>query len=369
MRWKPRSPPIVPARKPAASGCSKRQAFPPKQRPKPKPILKPQPNNAPGAEDRRWLDAAARLALRGRPLARPNPSVGALLVKDGRVVGRGWTKAGGRPHAEAVALDQAGEAAKGATLYVTLEPCAHVSPRGPSCSSLLAPSGILRAVVGCGDPDPRTAGRGLETLRAAGIDTRLVDHSPSIASLAGYLTRARLGRPHVTLKLALSLEGCIALPDGSSRWITGAEARAHVHARRALADAILVGGGTWRADTPRLDVRLPGLSDRSPERVVLTRGPIEGVRTIAAPEDISTLDALYLYVEGGAATAAAFLASDLVDRLEIYRAPILIGNGLPALRDIGLTDLAGAHGRWHRAETRILGPDVYERYERIGQKG
>ena len=126
---------------------------------------------------------------------------------------------------------------------------------------------------------------------------------------------------------------------------------------------------TVKSVWPVLDVRLPGLSDRSPERVVLTRGPIEGVRTIAAPEDISTLDALYLYVEGGAATAAAFLASDLVDRLEIYRAPILIGNGLPALRDIGLTDLAGAHGRWHRAETRILGPDVYERYERIGQKG
>jgi len=307
--------------------------------------------------------------LRGRPLARPNPSVGALLVKDGLVVGRGWTQAGGRPHAEAVALDQACDAAKGATLYVTLEPCAHVSPRGPSCSSLLANSGILRAVVGCGDPDPRTAGRGLETLRAAGIDTRLVDHPPSIASLAGYLTRARLGRPHVTLKLALSLDGCIALPDGSSRWITGAEARAHVHARRALAGAILVGGGTWRADTPRLNVRLPGLQDRSPERVVLTRGSIEGVRTIAAPEEIATLDALYLYVEGGAATAAAFLASDLVDRLEIYRAPILIGNGLPALRDIGLSDLAEAHGRWHRAETRILGPDVYERYERFGQKG
>ena len=216
------------------------------------------------------------------------------------MVGRGWTQAGGRPHAEAVALDQAGEAAKGATLYVTLEPCAHLSPRGPSCSSLLATSGILRAVVGCGDPDPRTA-------------------FPAISAQAD--------------------------------------------------DAILVGGGTWRADTPRLDVRLPGLQDRSPERVVLTRGSIEGVRTIAAPEDIATLDALYLYVEGGAATAAAFLASDFVDRLEIYRAPILVGNGLPALRDIGLTDLAGAHGRWQRAETRILGPDVYERYERFGQKG
>ena len=268
-----------------------------------------------------------------------------------------------------MALDEAGEAAKGATLYVTLEPCAHVSPRGPSCSSLLANSGIARAIIGCEDPDPRTAGQGLEMLRAAGIEAEFIDHPPSRESLVGYLTRARLGRPHVTLKLGLSLDGSIALPDGSSRWITGAEARAHVHSRRALADAILVGGGTWRSDAPGLDVRLPGLADRSPERVVLTRGTLPDVRTIAAPEEIATLDALYFYVEGGAATASAFLAADLIDRLEIYRAPILIGNGLPALRDIGLTDLAGAHGRWHRAETRALGPDIYERYERIRPQG
>ena len=321
------------------------------------------------AQDRRWLDAAARLALRGRPLARPNPSVSALIVKHDRVVGRGWTQAGGRPHAEAVALEQAGAEAEGATLYVTLEPCAHQSPRGPSCASLIAGSGIARAVVGCGDPDPRTAGQGFERMQAAGIETALVDHALSRDSLAGYLTRARLGRPQVTLKLAISLDGCIAMADGSSQWITGAEARAHVHSRRALADAILVGGGTWRADTPRLDVRLPGLADRSPERVVLTRRKIEGARSIASPEAIATLDALTLYVEGGAAASAAFLTADLVDRLEIYRAPIVIGNGLPAITDIGLVDLAGAHGRWQRAETRLLGHDIYERYERVRDKG
>ena len=321
------------------------------------------------AQDRRWLDAAARLALRGRPFARPNPSVGALIVKHDRVVGRGWTQAGGRPHAEAVALEQAGAEAKWATLYVTLEPCAHQSPRGPSCASLIAGSGIARAVVGCGDPDPRTAGQGFERMQAAGIETALVDHALSRDSLAGYLTRARLGRPHVTLKLAISLDGCIAMADGSSQWITGAEARAHVHSRRALADAILVGGGTWRKDSPRLDVRLPGLADRSPERVVLTRRKIEGATSIASPEAIATLDALTLYVEGGAATSAAFLAADLVDRLEIYRAPIVIGNGLPAITDIGLVDLAGAHGRWQRAETRLLGHDLYERYERVRDKG
>ena len=290
-------------------------------------------------------------------------------MADGRLVGRSWTQTGGRPHAEAVALAQAGEAAKGATLYVTLEPCAHLSPRGPSCASLLADSGVARAVIGCGDPDPRTAGRGMEILRAAGIETALVEDHASYRSLAGYLMRARHGRPHVTLKLALSLDGCIAIADGSSQWITGPEARAHVHSRRALADAILVGGGTWRADAPRLDVRLTGLADRSPERVVLTRGLVEGARAIASPEAIGTLDALYLYIEGGASCAAAFLAADLVDRLEIYRAPILIGNGLPALRDIGLADLAAAHGRWHRAETRFLGHDIYERYERIQYEG
>lgn len=285
------------------------------------------------------------------------------------MVGRGWTQAGGRPHAEAVALEQAGAAAKGATLYVTLEPCAHLSPRGPSCASLLAESGIARAIVGCGDPDPRTAGQGLERMRAAEIETALVDHAASRKSLAGYLMRAHFGRPHVTLKLAISLDGCIALADGSSRWITGAEARAHVHSRRALADAILVGGGTWRADAPRLDVRLLGLAERSPERVVLTRGTVEGVRSIPSPEAIATLDALTLYVEGGAATAAAFLAADLVDRLDIYRAPIVIGHGLPAITDIGLGDLADAHGRWQRAETRLLGEDIYERFERVRDKG
>ncbi|NCP25194.1 MAG: bifunctional diaminohydroxyphosphoribosylaminopyrimidine deaminase/5-amino-6-(5-phosphoribosylamino)uracil reductase RibD [Erythrobacter sp.] len=321
------------------------------------------------AQDRRWLDAAARLALRGRPLARPNPSVGALIVRQGRVVGRGWTQAGGRPHAEAVALDQAGAEAEGATLYVTLEPCAHLSPRGPSCASLIAESGVARAIVGCGDPDPRTAGQGLGRMQAAGIETALVDHAASRDSLAGYLTRAHFGRPHVTLKLAISLDGCIALADGSSRWITGPEARAHVHSRRALADAILVGGCTWRNDEPRLDVRLPGLADRSPERVALTRGTVEGIRCIPSPEAIATLDALTLYVEGGAATAAAFLAADLVGRLEIYRAPIVIGNGLPAITDIGLGDLAEAHGRWQRAETRFLGHDIYERYERVRDKG
>ena len=220
----------------------------------------------------RWLAASAALADRARPLSRPNPAVGALLVKAGRVVGRGWTRAGGRPHAEAEALAQAGGAAQGATLYVTLEPCAHQSARGPACADLVAASGLARVVVGCEDPDPRTAGAGIARIRAAGIACDLAASADARASLAGYLCQRRLGRPHVTLKLALSLDGMSALANGESRWITGEMARAHTHVERARADAILVGGGTLRADQPRLDVRLPGLADRSPERWVLTRG-------------------------------------------------------------------------------------------------
>jgi diaminohydroxyphosphoribosylaminopyrimidine deaminase/5-amino-6-(5-phosphoribosylamino)uracil reductase len=204
-------------------------------------------------------------------------------------------------------------------------------------------------------------------MRAAGIR---VDHLPcseASASLAGFLTRERLGRPHVTLKLAMSLDGCIALTDGTSQWITGEEARAHVHSRRAMADAILVGGGTWRADQPRLDVRLPGLQSRSPQRVVLTRSDApDGATRIASPAAIADLEEVqYLYVESGARTAASFLGEDLVDRLEIYRAPIVIGEGLRAVEALDIADLASAHGRWQLAERRQLGSDCFEAYARV----
>lgn len=316
--------------------------------------------------DSDWLDAAARLALRARPLSRPNPAVGAILVRDGVVAGRGWTRPGGRPHAEAIALDAAGYRARGATAYVTLEPCAHRSKRGAACADRLIESGVARVVTGVLDPDPRTAERGLERLRAAGVEAVCADHPASRRSLAGYLTRAGRGRPHVTLKLALTSDGALTLPEGGSRWITGQAARAHVHSRRALADAILVGGGTWRADAPRLDVRLPGLEDRGPERWVLTAHRVEGARTIAAPEQIAGMEGVqYLYVEGGAPTAGAFLAADLVDRLELYRAPIVAGGGRSAVADIGIADLAAAHGRWKLAERRQLGSDTFEAYERV----
>lgn len=317
--------------------------------------------------DSNWLDAAARLAERGRPLSRPNPTVGAIVVKDGVVIGRGWTQAGGRPHAEAIALAQAGELARGATVYVSLEPCAHQSERGPSCTSLILKAAPARVVIGCEDPDPRTAGSGIAALRAAGIEVVVLNSAASQASLAGYLTRTRQHRPHVTLKLATSLDGKIALPDGSSRWITGPESRAHAHLERARCDAILVGGETLRTDQPRLDVRLSGLENRSPARYVLTRGDAPSgwsrVTDITAPDAFA--DAQYLLVEGGAGAAATFLKADLVDRLLLYRAPIVIGDGRPCIGDIGLHHLDAAHGRWELVDRRRLGSDTLDVYQRL----
>ncbi|MGN6376564.1 MAG: bifunctional diaminohydroxyphosphoribosylaminopyrimidine deaminase/5-amino-6-(5-phosphoribosylamino)uracil reductase RibD [Sphingomonas sp.] len=311
--------------------------------------------------------AALALSSRGQGRAAPNPDVGCVIVRDGRVVGRGWTQPGGRPHAEAMALAQAGPAARGATAYVTLEPCAHDSTRGPACSHLLVEAGMARAVIAMRDPDPRTDGAGAARLAAAGIAvTRDVLADGAREAMAGFLTRRTLGRPQVTLKLATSLDGCIALASGESRWITGPEARAHAHLERARHEAILVGRGTLEADAPKLDVRLPGLEARSPLRVLLSSRQDDGAwRTIASPDAIASLDGVdHLLVEGGAATAAAFLAADLVDRLLLYRAPILIGGGRAAIGDIGLTDLAAAHGRWRLADARRLGSDRLEVYLR-----
>ena len=188
-------------------------------------------------------------------------------------MGRGATAPGGRPHAEAIALDQAGGRAKGATVYVTLEPCAHDSPRGPACTDLLIAARPARIVIAIKDPDPRTSGKGIRRLRAAGIEVKVGLRRDSAArSLAGWLTRLELGRPRITLKLALSIDGKIALPSGKSKWITGEDARRHVHLERARSDMILVGRGTYLADRPRLDVRLPGLEQASPRRALLTRG-------------------------------------------------------------------------------------------------
>lgn len=321
-----------------------------------------------GASDFRWMEAAIALSARGRGQAAPNPNVGCIIVKDGKVVGRGWTRPGGRPHAEAVALDEAGGLSRGATVYVTLEPCAHRNGRGPACADLLVEARPARVVIAAADPDPRTDGKGAQRLRDAGIEIVTgIRAGDAEAAMAGFFTRQRLGRPHVTLKLATSLDGCIALADGTSRWITGEAARAHAHVERASAGLIVVGRGTYETDRPRLDVRLPGLEARAPRRALLTSAAVpEGWVALTAPDAIAAIDDVdHVLVEGGAATAAAFLHADLVDRLLIYRAPILIGSGKPSLGDIGLRDLAAAHGRWILRDQRQFGTDSLDVFARV----
>lgn len=306
------------------------------------------------------MGAALALAERGRGRTAPNPNVGCLIVRDGVVVGRGWTQPGGRPHAEAMALAEAGVKSRGATVYVTLEPCAHESARGPACSSLLVAAGVARVVIALGDPDPRTNGAGAARLRATGITVAEgVRTAEARRSMAGFLTRLEKHRPLVTLKLATSLDGQIALASGESQWITGPRARAHTHLERSRHEAILVGRRTMEVDQPRLDVRLAGLEDRSPRRLVLS-----STGDLTRPEEIAALEGVnHLFVEGGAETAASFLRAGLVDRLLLYRAPILIGQGRAALGDIGLTRLGDAHGRWQLVESRMLGSDRMEVYE------
>ena len=312
---------------------------------------------------------AIALGEAARGTTAPNPNVGCVIVSaDGKPIGRGATAAGGRPHAEAVALAQAGKKAKGSTVYVALEPCAHESPRGPACSDLLVETAPARVVVALRDPDPRTAGRGLRRLREAGIEVKLgTGRKAAERSLSGYLTRMALGRPRITLKLALSIDGKIALPSGESQWITGEDARRHVHLERSRADMILVGRGTYLADQPRLDVRLPGLEERSPRRALLTRGEaVDGWEILRNPTDVHRLhDVNDLLVEGGSATATAFLAEDLVDRVLIYRAPIIVGEGKSSFGYVGLDAIADAHGRWRPAGEERLGVDRLEIYERV----
>ena len=312
------------------------------------------------------MAAAARLAARARPLSRPNPAVACIIVKDGTVQARGWTQAGGRPHAEAAALAQMPEGgAAGATIYVTLEPCAHQSERGPSCSDLIVAAQPENVVIGVTDPDPRTSGNGIARLREAGIAVDVLDHPDAKASLAGFLTRETQGRPFLTLKLAMSEDGFIAREPGQDQWITGEVARAHVHGQRARQDAILVGRGTWEADRPRLDVRLPGIEDRSPQRYVLTRGAApDGVGALALPDAISELSEIqYLYIEGGAGAAQAFMDAGLVDKLHIYTAPITIGSGTKAPAQL-LPQALCQSSEWYATEKRQLGSDTFTAYSR-----
>lgn len=335
--------------------------------------------------DRRWMAAAQALAERAVARASPNPPVGCLIVAGDRIVGRGWTQPGGRPHAEAMALAQAGAQARGATAYVTLEPCAHSSARGPACADSLISAGIAHVVAGLTDPDPRTAGAGFRRLEAQGIKvTRGVGAASLRDQLRPHFLFHQEGRPLVSLKLALSLDGFLAMANGESRWITGEAARDHAHLERSRVDAVLIGRGTLEADNPQLSVRLAGLEDRSPLPVVassslktlpensfLSQNPRSLLINSRDPTTIlhqlATKWVRHLLIEGGAGLAAAFVRADLVDRLLLYRAPILLGDGKSAVQSIGLHHLADSHGRWRGVESRPLGSDRLDIYARARQ--
>ncbi len=280
-----------------------------------------------------------------RATTSPNPWVGAVVWGPEGEVSRGATSPPGGPHAEVVALEKAGEAARGATLYVTLEPCSHFGRTGP-CTEAIIKAGIARVVVGVEDPDPLVAGSGIRALRDAGIAVEVGDRADEVRELlAAYLKHRRTGFPWVVLKLAVTLDGRIAAPDGSSKWITGPEARQDAHRLRAISDALLVGAGTVRADDPELTVRfsqslpgatgeVPGAPGRQPLRVVLGKVP-PGARVAPALEmggelsgvlrELGGRGVLQLLVEGGASVAHRFHAEGLVDRYVIYCAPALMG--------------------------------------------
>ena len=356
--------------------------------------------------DQCWMRLALRLANRGQGQVAPNPSVGCVLVRDNRIVGRGWTQPGGRPHAEAVALAQAGSGAVGATAYVTLEPCSHHG-KTPPCADALIAAGVTRVVAAIQDPDVRVDGQGLDRLRAAGLAVTVgVCAELAGATLAGFI---RQGRPLVTLKLAASIDSRIATRDGESQWITDEPARRLVHLMRARHDAILTGTGTVLADDPSLTCRLPGLEHRSPVRVILDSRLITPLKsslassardiktmiiTTAAASDASAmalrgegvevvrvdeakdarvgLDAALralgdigitsILVESGGVLAASFLSAGLVDRLVWFRAPMVIGgDGRAAVGPLEVAALAAAP-RFERVDVRAAGEDMVETY-------
>lgn len=288
----------------------------------------------PGADERHMARALA-LAEAVRGTTAPNPWVGSVVVgDDGEVLGEGATAPPGGAHAEVAALARAGEAARGATLYVTLEPCAHTGRTGP-CVDAISAAGVARVVVGVPDPDPRVSGRGLDELRRRGVAvTTGVLADPVADQLAPYLKHRRTGRPWVVLKLAATADGRTAAPDGSSRWITGDEARRDAHRLRALSGAVVVGAGTVAADDPELTVRAVPAPGGQPLRVVLGRAP-EGARVHPALElrgdlgevlaDLGRRGVLQVLVEGGPRVAHDFHAARLVDRYVIYLAPALFG--------------------------------------------
>ena len=351
---------------------------------------------------------ALALAERALGTTAPNPAVGCVIVApDGRVVGRGWTGQGGRPHAETLALAQAGAAARGATAYVTLEPCSHQG-QTPPCASALIAAGVARVVAAVTDPDPRVKGAGFATLRAAGTEVVTgIGANEAAEQNAGFFMRVNQGRPLVTLKIAQSLDGKTATATGESKWITGEAARAYGHLLRARHDAILIGIGTALADDPELTCRLPGLEDRSPLRVVLdtrlkltewsklaqsaaetptlvfttaqgggalTTCGIEVVRVARDVRGRPDLEAVLkelgkrgitrLLVEGGATVHASFLDRNLVDRLEVFRAPLVLGEAGHGAIDALAALTLGEAPRFKPMSRRSLGPDLLESFAR-----
>ncbi|MCV2864459.1 bifunctional diaminohydroxyphosphoribosylaminopyrimidine deaminase/5-amino-6-(5-phosphoribosylamino)uracil reductase RibD [Defluviimonas sp. WL0075] len=359
--------------------------------------------------DQRFMALAIALGARGLGRVWPNPAVGCVIVSGGRIVGRGWTQDGGRPHAETQALAQAGAAARGATAYVSLEPCAHHG-KTPPCAEALVKAGVARVVSAITDPDPRVAGRGHQILRGAGIPvTTGVLARDAEAAQTGFLSRVRDGRPMVTLKLATSFDGRIATASGESRWITGPEARRMVHAMRATHDAVMVGGGTARADDPALTVRGLGVT-RQPVRVVcarlldlptggtlahsVTRAPLWllhgpaapkaardiwtrlGARLIEVAEEDGALSPNALlrvlgaegltrvFCEGGGQFAAALLRAGLVDEIRHFSAGLALGaDGRPALGTLALDALAGAP-RFRLRDQCVVGADTVTHWVR-----
>jgi diaminohydroxyphosphoribosylaminopyrimidine deaminase/5-amino-6-(5-phosphoribosylamino)uracil reductase len=320
-------------------------------------------------DDTEAMDRAIRLASGVRTRTSPNPWVGCLLVAPDGETFEGATQPPGGPHAEAVALAAAGPKAEGATAYVTLEPCAHHG-RTPPCADALVAARVARVVTAITDPDPQVAGRGLARLEAAGIATTVGVRAAEVAEqLAAYLTHRRTGRPHVVLKLAATLDGRTAAADGSSRWITGPEARADAHRLRAESDAVLVGAGTVRADDPSLTVRhLDTPDDRQPLRVVLGHAPADAKVQPALElegdlgEVLDTLGAkgvLQVLVEGGPTVAGAFHRAGLVDRYVVYLAPALAGgdDGRPLFAGAGAPTIDDVWRGRISSVTR-LGPDV-----------
>jgi diaminohydroxyphosphoribosylaminopyrimidine deaminase / 5-amino-6-(5-phosphoribosylamino)uracil reductase len=301
-----------------------------------------------------FLEHALELAERGRGTTHPNPVVGAVVVRDGEVVGEGWHERKGGPHGEVVALEAAGERARGATLYLTMEPCTHHGDT-PPCTTAVVEAGVARVVAGALDPNPK-AGGGLEELRAAGVEVELVDSFEARAQNEAWRTWVARGRPFVTYKAAMTLDGRLTMP--GERWISGEESRRLVHQLRAASDAVAVGMGTVRADAPRLDAREVGAA-RQPRRLAFGRGPLPAgseleLRTRALADELTMLageGVQSLLLEGGPTIAASFFNQDLVDKVLVFVAPKLSGAGPRLVEAVAPRPLT-------RLEARPIGEDV-----------